>query len=249
MSKSISKTEEVSEFTPIPLDFKKIRKDRKQINENKCKKLINDIGIKKMKEICDSSSKYKSKTFFNKHGINHKEIIRKFKEYSIEFLLNCEKENAFIFFIKSILIKETRQCSLDEKFIIEILDNVNPNISITKSSNIRSNKNDGTMIKSNKKLIDYLKSYDFEITGINKRKVACKITYGEGGHQDNVNEELINYINWWKKYGDKHHDKYFIILFITDLHDMKNKLSMMCSGYEKINVFDEVELQMFLHKM
>tara|TARA_B110000037_G_scaffold219191_1_gene283811 strand:- start:2094 stop:2831 length:738 start_codon:yes stop_codon:yes gene_type:complete len=225
------------------LNFKQIRKDRQKNNENKAILLIKKYGIELLIKKYDSlNSKFKKKNFLNNNGINNKQFCRVFNLFGIEYLKRLEKSEFILLFIKLILVQSSRQSSLDEKILLNTLINIYPNIK--KSKNIRSNKNG--YILSGKKITGDLKSYDFKISGKINGFIASKIVYANGGHQDNVKEELINYIYWWKEHGYKYPDKYFIIVLITDLDKMKNELVKICEEYNKIKVFNEIELQYFL---
>lgn len=85
-----------------------------------------------------------------------------------------------------------------------------------------------------------LKSFDAKITGKINGWLSAKITFGNGGHQDNVFEEEDTLCLWWKKYYKNKEDK-LVILIDTNLEKefitLKNKYKI-CKNIIITNHFE-----------
>lgn len=94
-----------------------------------------------------------------------------------------------------------------------------------------------------------LKSFDAKISGKVNGWVIAKITYGSGGHQDNVMEELDSYCKWVKTYRPVQTDKekeLFVILWDTDLRKQFDTLKNKYIDCPNILITDHYEFQNYI---
>ena len=87
-----------------------------------------------------------------------------------------------------------------------------------------------------------LKSFDGEITGKINGYIFAKITFTDGGHQDNVFEEAHTFAEWCEKYKANHGDKLYVILIDTDL---TQKFKELKEKYHSDNIWvvDHIDFQ------
>ena len=90
------------------------------------------------------------------------------------------------------------------------------------STNLRP-MNDGQILTSREikeqKLTkeDGLKTFDFQLLGNVQGWGTAKVKNGNGGHQDNVTREMLEFIEWANKFGKD--DKKYVALLDGDGHD------------------------------
>ena len=137
----------------------------------------------------------------------------------------------------------SRQCVNDEEIQIEPLNLTSQNlgINIVKQTKFRPCKN-GTIIDSNTKT-DCLKSFDGKISGKINGWLFAKIVLGEGGHQDNVYDEVYNLCEWIIKYNSLKHNDLFIILIDTNLIIKLDELTKKYTDVNNIIIGNHITIQ------
>ena len=153
-----------------------------------------------------------------------------------------------------ISINASRQGAKDETLILDICNRTSEKLGITLTNlpNTESRPTkDGRIIgkdeykkyKNNNKKNDCLKSFDGKISGKVNGWVFAKITFTNGGHQDNVFEEAHNMGQWFTQYGTP--DELYVLLIDTDLMDQFIELK---EKYHKNNILvvNHVEFQDYL---
>ena len=193
----------------------------------------------------------------NKKNCNIKELYRLLEllDITLEKLVNkcIDDELFFKVVVKDISIKSSRQGKLDETYVIKEMNLILEKIGI----NIRNNGDYTAIIKEGKILKtkdvknfckhDRLKSFDGVV--FNKKNeiigyLFAKITYGEGGHQDNVFKEANQLCEWVRNfYSDKSY--IFCIVIDTDLLIDLNKLKNKFKKISNIIIGDHIEFQEF----
>jgi hypothetical protein len=154
----------------------------------------------------------------NKININVNALNRllKYTSYNnLDDMIN-DKENSeeIIQKISSLYIAKnaSRQGIKDEELQLKKINILQEyNIIILKDGKQKPIKGGG-ISKSKKKNINELKSIDFVIKYKNKEigYITAKVTCGEGGHQDNVLNELLQFCDWASKQNKK---KAFVVLY------------------------------------
>lgn len=232
---------EHSKPKPIEQNFKDIRAVR-QTNNNKI--------------IYESLQKADLKEFYK--NINQKEYKRTLEDLELteaDFVSKCKDDNLFAKLASRIISKNaSRQCSKDE---IEQLRTCNITsqkcgISIknltatewrpTKDGSIVSN--DVMKIKQIQKN-SCLKSFDAMISGKISGFIVAKVAYGNGGHQDNVFEEMDTIAEWWKKYKSES-EEFLIILIDTDLITKITSLKAKYNNVNNVKIFNHIEFQHYI---
>ena len=89
-----------------------------------------------------------------------------------------------------------------------------------------------------------LKSFDAKISGKLNGFIAAKVSFGNGGHQDNVFEEMDVLAQWWSVFQICQLN--LIILIDTDLKDKFLCLRAKYEKFKNIFVFDHCEFQEFI---
>ena len=228
-------------INPIKLDCKDLRESRQKSNNEKVLRLLNNINTTRyeLNAIC-----------------NMKELTRSLEDLSLtfeEFMLECRKNIHFAKISAAHISKNaSRQGTIDEHFLLEKCNETTEqcgvniiNLSTTDARPTKCGKilNKEEYKKSGLKKNDCLKSFDAQITGKVNGWIFAKITYTNGGHQDNVFEEAHNMGEWIVKYGNIH--ELYVILIDTDLFTQFNEL------YEKYNknnilVVNHINLQQYI---
>lgn len=90
-----------------------------------------------------------------------------------------------------------------------------------------------------------LKSFDAKISGKFTGYIAAKISYGSGGHQDNVFEEMDTLAEWWNKYKSET-GEILIILIDTDLTTKITTIKEKYGNINNIKVFNHIEFQEYM---
>lgn len=225
----------------IRIDFKNRRLDRQKINNSL---------------VYTSIKNNNRDSFFN--NINIKEWKRILEDLKIDidtFFTKCKKDDLFCKLASRNLSKlSSRQGCKDENEQLKvcIIAGLSNNIQIKNISTrgVKPSKNgkifNNTYVKKNKiKTIDCLKSFDGEISGKVKGYISCKICYDNGGHQDNVFEELYNIGEWWRKF--KNNSKEIMVLCIDT--DLENKLQSLIDEFKESNnvyIFNHIKFQEFI---
>jgi hypothetical protein len=225
----------------IRINFKDIRSIRQKNNN-----MIVYLCIKNNKK----------KDFYENINKNKLERILDELELSFDqFWKKCSDDIYFAKLASSSLSKcSSRQGSIDEAEQLRICNITTKlcgvNITNLSSKTFRPTK-DGNIISQiemKQKNITKdccLKSFDGKISGRMKGYIAAKVSFGYGGHQDNIFEEMDILANWWSNYKIEENE-YLIILIDTDL---KYKFTCLKTKYKKINnikVFDHFELQEYI---
>lgn len=245
---------EQNNFVPRKLDMKNLREDRQKENNKLVRDCIkNNVPRKELKKVC-----------------NEKELDRLLKDLSevqddkdkdmYEYFFDkCNEDIEYLYSVAPrIAILSSRQCSKDEttvfkacnetisKFEVKIEKLANTELRPHKFSNKLISKDEYKNGKGNYKKNDCLKSLDAKISGKKSGYITAKNTFTEGGHQDNVFDEVHNFGDWAAKYGDL--DKLYIILIDTDLEKEFKELSEKFKDNSNIYVVDHVGLQYLLIK-
>jgi hypothetical protein len=181
---------------PIKYDFKNERKNRQIDNNNQVFGCIKNNNQQQFFEL-----------------INLKQFNRTLNELAITFEVfwnKCIDDNMFAKLVSSHLSKNaSRQGTSDEKQQLQLCNEITSPLGVIienlGASKIRPTK-DGMIItneemkKKNIQKDCCLKSFDGKITGKFNGYISAKVSYGSGGHQDNVFEEMDVLAEWWSKY-------------------------------------------------
>lgn len=190
--------------------------------------------------------------------INEKELLRILEELNFnfeDFWNKCCKDDIFSKLVACHLSKcASRQGTKDEDEQLRIC-NITAMlcgieiINLT-STAIRPTKN-GT-ISTKKEMKDHniskdccLKSFDGKICGKINGYISAKVSFGSGGHQDNVFEEMDTLAEWWCNYK-KNTDEYLIILIDTDLEDKFNCIKLKYEKCHNIKIFNHYDFQEYI---
>ena len=225
---------------PIVLDCKNLRLARQQSNNKKTLEALLHPATTE-KQLKDIS--------------NDKEFDRTLEDLKLtfeQFMLKCRADHEFaVLAARHISIKASRQGSKDEDFVLtrcnEITKQFGVQIANIPNTAARPTKCGKILFKdeyekSDFKKNDCLKSFDAEITGKVQGWIFAKITFTNGGHQDNVFEEAHTMGEWFMKYGDP--AKLYVLLIDTDLIAQFNELR---EKYHKNNVLvvNHIDLQKY----
>ena len=225
------------------LDFQEIRKDRQKYN--------NFLVI-------DAVKSNDEKKFYK--NINKEEYKRTLEDLKIDhkqFWEKCKIDHLFLVLsARNLAKKDSRQGSKDELVQIKICNEAAQkcNIKIKNLNNkaFRPTKQ-GKIVsfsEMEKKKISKdqcLKSFDAKITGKMKGWLSAKITYGNGGHQDNVFEEEDTLCSWWKN-NMKNKDQKLVILIDTDLKKEYDTLKTKYKDCKSIIITNHYQFQEYLLK-
>lgn len=232
---------EYSKPIPIEQNFKDIRKVR-QTNNNKI--VYESLREGDLKRLHDN--------------INKKEFKRTLEVLELteaDFLLKCKDENLFAKLASRTISKNaSRQCSKDESEQLRTCNITSQKCGVTiknlTSTELRPAKygsivsNDEMKIKQIKKDC-CLKSFDAKISGNINGFISAKVSYGSGGHQDNVFEEMNSLAEWWKKY--KYESEELLVILIDT--DLIKKITTIKEKYRNVNnvkVFNHIEFQQYM---
>lgn len=226
------------------INFQQLREDRQGFNNLMVVNSVLNNDLKKF---------YKN--------INKKEYNRALKELGIthvDFWKKCKYDLLFLKMSAGRLAKKaSRQGTKDEKIQIETCNNLAQeyeiNIRILGKSDFRPKK-DGKIISNAKMTKDKirkdqcLKSFDAKITGTITGWLSAKITFGSGGHQDNVFEEQDTLCMWWENYMKDKKER-LVILIDTDREKEFTTLKNKYKECKNILITDHVGLQEFIMKV
>lgn len=232
---------EYSKPNPIEQNFKDIRTVRQNNNNN---------------FVYESLIKGDLKTF--NENINLKEYERTLADLELtetEFLLKCKEDHLFAKIISRHISKNaSRQGSKDEteqlrtcnitakKCGCEIINLSNKALRPTKDGSIISNSE---MEKKGIQKDCCLKSFDGKILGKINGFISAKVAYGNGGHQDNVFEEMDIVAEWWKKYKSET-GEFLIVLMDTDLIPKFTRIKEKYSNVNNVMVFNHIQFQQYM---
>lgn len=226
---------------PIQINFKDVRKNRQQTN--------NEI-------VYHSIKKNDIKTF--NESINIKEFERTLidlKYTKEECLKKGIEDDAFCTILSRLISKKaSRQGNKDEILQLKACNMTSQHYEITitnlSATDLRPTK-DGQIISKKemlKKSIPMdccLKSFDGKITGKMSGYITAKVSYGSGGHQDNVFEEMDTIAEWWKTHKCNT-DEILVILIDTDLTTKFIRLKEKYNNEINIMVFNHIDLQNYI---
>lgn len=224
----------------IVLDCKDLRVDRQKSNNKKTlEALLHPATTEKQLKAIS----------------NDKEFDRTLEDLKFtfeQFTLKCREDHAFaVMAARLISMNASRQGTKDEDFVlttcnetikqfgVEITNIPNTEARPTKCGKILTNKE---FKKSELKKNDCLKSFDARITGKVQGWIFAKITFTNGGHQDNVFEEAHSMGEWFVNYGKP--TELYVLLIDTDLIAQFNELH---EKYHKNNILvvNHVDLQKY----
>jgi hypothetical protein len=231
----------ISKLFPIELDFKDIRVARQ---ENNNRVVYNSIKNNDMKMF--------------KKNINIKEFERTIRYLELtkeEFFKKCIEDDLFCkLSARNISINASRQGSKDASEQLRTCNFTTKKcgIYITNliSTELRPTK-DGMIISKNEMKIKKiqkdccLKSFDGKISGKINGLISAKIAYGNGGHQDNVFEEMDIVADWWKKYK-QNSDDILVILIDTDLSDKFTRIKEKYNNIQNIMIYNHIDFQKYI---
>lgn len=230
-----------SNIKPIQQNFKDTRNVR-QINNNKTVyESLRGGNLKKLYE-----------------NINHKEYKRTLGDLRFteeEFLSKCKDDNSFAKLASIHISKNaSKQGGKDETEQLRIcnLTAEKCGISIEKltATSLRPTKY-GSIVskqKMRKEKISNdccLKSFDAKISGKINGFISAKVAFGNGGHQDNVFEELDTLAEWWKKYKSGS-EELLIILIDTDLIVKTTTIKKKYRSVNNVKIFNHIEFQQYV---
>lgn len=230
--------------TPKYCDFRKRRKNRQKANHDKVLQSLNDNNIDD----------------FNKH-VNQKELARTLEYLDMstveELMTICQEDECCAKLVSLHLSKNaTRQGSKDEALQLEICNETMSPYGITvenlSATHARPTKDGRIVNREQARQLprsECLKSFDGKIQGKMNGYTAAKVVYGNGGHQDNVFEEMYTLAEWWKKYKpvdpiNPMQNEFLVILIDTDLN-----ISSLKEKYEQVSnilVFNHYEFQKYV---
>ena len=230
-----------SRFRPIEQNFKNMRIVRQNNNNKVVYESLKEGSLKRLNK-----------------NINHKEYKRTIEDLElteVDFLLKCKNDHLFAKLAsRTISKKSSRQGNKDEIEQIKTCNITSQKCGITithlNAKEKRPTK-DGFIISNEEMKIKQikknscLKSFDAIISGKINGFISAKVVYGDGGHQDNVFEEMETLAEWWKKY--KILSKEFLILLIdTDLIKKITNIKKKYSSIKNIKVFNHIEFQEYI---
>ena len=231
----------MTSIIPIRLNFKNIRINRQKNNNN----------------IVYESIKTNDLKTFDK-SINNDELKRKLLDIECtkeELILECQNNDLICKIISSTISKKsTRQCTKDETQQINICNSIAEKCGILiKNLNVKELRptKDGKIINEiemknlNIKKDNCLKSFDAKISGNISGYITAKVVYGNGGHQDNVFDEMDNIAEWWKKYK-KNVNEILVILIDTDLYNKFIRLKHKYKEVENVIINDHYDFQQYI---
>ena len=204
-----------------------------------------------------NSIKDNNKDDFNKN-INQKELKRILEDLEISFECfwkKCYQDDIFAKLASGRLSKNaSRQCTKDEEEQIRTCNFITQicgvNIKNLSSTAIRPTKNGNIISKKEMKEKNItkdccLKSFDGRITGKMDGYLSTKVSYGSGGHQDNVFEEMDELAYWWSKHK-KDSCECLVLLIDTDLINKFECIRKKYDNYDNIKVFNHYEFQQYI---
>ena len=243
--------------TPIKLNFEDIRNTRQAYNNKivynslKCESL--SVNTKKH----NKTQKEKNKKIFLEN-INYKEFERTLEDLDIseeKLFEKCRNDEIFCRLTSRHISKQaSRQGSRDEMEQLKTCNIITEQygITITNLSTTDSIPTKQGEIISKKTMNEKsiykdccLKSFDAKFTGEMNGFIAAKVSYGNGGHQDNVFEEMDTLGEWWKKYKSETGET-LILLIDTNLTQKVLRLKKKYHNKNNIMVFNHIDFQEYI---
>lgn len=232
----------ISKVQPFIIDFKKKRELRQLKNYELVYNAIKDN---------DKDEFYKN--------INHNTLKKLLENTGLDFSQFWEKCTSDEIYCKTASIPlskcSSRQGSIDEKVQLDACNKTSQQfgIDVIKLTNrqLRPSK-DGHIItyedmkQKNIEKDDCLKSFDGKVQGNMNGFITSKITYDNGGHQDNVFAEIYTLCDWWNNYKASDTNEYLIALIDTDLSRQLNALKEKYITNSNIKIFSHVEFQQYI---
>lgn len=226
---------------PIRIPTSNLREHRQLKNDETISKCIRDKnynGIENKKN-CNINQLYK---LLKRLGLTLEELVNK-----------CIIDELFLkSVVMNISILSSRQGKLDETYVIEIINSTKIGINIKENGNYTAIKKKGIIVKTKdaKKIseFDRLKSFDGAIFNEKNEIIGylfAKITYGEGGHQDNVFKEADELCEWVRNFYSDNKLYIFCIMIDTDLSVKLNKLKDKFKKISNTFIGNHVEFQEF----
>ena len=236
-------------FSPVKIDCKNLRVERQRENN----RIMFHALISQNEELV-------------RYHCNINELSRVLTELcealmqpiTFKYLLEkSSKDHVYAFTLaRQISKKASRQATKDESYILEKCNQTVSQVGIkienltttafrpTKDGRILNNKQ---YKKSGLNKSDCLKSFDARISGRVNGWVFAKISYGTGGHQDNVFIEANEFGIWAQQYGKE--NELYVILIDTDqtlrFQDLKQKFTqpniLVCNHFDfQIILFNQI---------
>jgi len=232
---------EFSKPKPIEQNFKDIRIVR-QYNNNKI--------------VYESLKNNDMETFYK--NINKNEYKRTLKDLELteeEFILKYKEDLLFGKLSSRTISKNaSRQGNKDETEQLRICNIIAKKCGLVidnlTSVELRPTK-DGFIISKNEMKIKKikkdccLKSFDGKISGKFNGFITAKISYGSGGHQNNVFDEMDTIAEWWKNYKFETNE-ILIVLIDTDLITKLARLKEKYINVNNVMVFNHIEFQQYM---
>ena len=230
-------------YIPIVLNCKNLRVERQKKNNEITLHNLLHKSLDEVKKNCNTTA---LQTTLDYLQINNEQLIQK-----------CNEDILFAKLLSSkISILSSRQGSKDESFVIETINKTSSqfNIYIENLPNTKYRPTKNGLILEKKKYEellekkeinknDCLKSFDAKISGIIQGWIFAKITYTNGGHQDNVFEEAHQFAQWALQYGNP--NELYVLLIDTDLMIQLKELK---EKFHKNNILvvNHVEFQEYI---
>jgi len=223
----------------IIINFQNLREERQRIN--------NILAFESLK----------NKDFKNNINIQSLKRVKIELNMTNDDIFNiCKNDNNFCKLLSMIIsINSTRQCIKDEDLQIKtcnitsskygiILKNLGSNdYRALKNGNIINKKEYiNNMILKN----DCLKSFDAKINGIINGWIFAKVVLGNGGHQDNVFEEIYVFCEWViniYNINNINNEDIFIVLLDTNLTEKYNKLKNKYQYIKNLIIGNHITIQ------
>ena len=231
---------EHSKPKPIEKNFKDIRLIRQTKNNKIVYESLREGDIERLNN--------------NVNLKEYKSTLEDLELTEADFLLKC-KDDCFAKLASTRISKKaSRQGSKDETEQLRTCNITSQKCGISiknlTSTELRPVK-DGSIVSNDemkKKQIKKdccLKSFDAEISGKIKGFISAKVSYGNGGHQDNVFYEMDSLAEWWKKYKYES-EELLIILIDTDLIKKFTTIKEKYSSVNNIKVFNHIDFQQYM---
>jgi len=226
---------------PIKRNFKQIRKDRQDKNNETVRQSI----LTNNDQIFDKN-------------INPEEYAR-ILEYtgcsSTQMKEKCIKDDTICKLLSCLISKNaSKQGTIDETDQLNICNETanKCGIEIEKltATALRPTK-DGSIVSKTEMtskqipMDKCLKSFDAKIYGNINGCLASKIVYRNGGHQVNVFEEMDTLAEWWETHKCET-TEILIVLIDTDLSTKLEKLNEKYKHVVNVKVFNHVEFQQYM---
>ena len=227
--------------TTIVRNFKNIRSERQEYNNNKVKESIKTKNKKQFTKFTNAKAFTRVLNYLN---MNEETIFEK-----------CNEDDDFCKLLSmNISKKSSRQGSKDETVQLETCNLTSQecgvfieNLSATAFRPTKKGEIISQTEMRDKKIPkdECFKSFDGKITGKIKGYITAKVAFGNGGHQDNVFEEMDTIAEWWGKYKADSTDL-LVLLIDTDLLDKFSRIKKKYQNTKNILVYNHIDLQEYI---